>query len=197
MIDRPLSRRGLGAALCAGAALALAGCATVQAPYHPATPGVHGSEGYSEVRLSQDRYRVTFSGDAFTSRDRVEGYLLFRSAELTLQQGYDWFRVVDRETEREIVREPAYDPWYGSSYSYWRPSWRYYGRPYGWRDWSPWVGDPFWTSRLDMRTVEHWEATAEIVMSRGSRPSGDGRAFDAREVIDRLGPTIQRPGYGA
>lgn len=98
-----------------------------------------------------------------------------------------------RDTER-----PATDfGGYGSAYPYWRPSWRYYGRPYGWRTWDPWVGDPFWASRLDMRTVEHWEATAEIVMSRGPRPSGDGRVFEAREVIDRLGPTIRRPDYGA
>ena len=43
----------------------------------------------------------------------------------------------------------------------------------------------------------NWEATAEIVMSRGPRPAGDGRVFDARQVIERLGPTIRRPGYGA
>ena len=143
-----------------------------------------------------DRYRVTFSGDAFTSRDTVEGYLLYRSAELTLQNGYDWFRVTDRETEREVVRESGYDPWYGPDYPYWRPSWRYYSRPYGWRRWDPWIGDPFWSLRLDMRTVEHWEASAEIVMTRGPRPPGDGRIFSAREVIDRLGPTIRRPEYG-
>ena len=190
-----LSRRGLGAALCAVAALALAGCATDYAPYHPAR--VHGSEGYSEVRLAPDRYRVTFSGDAFTSRDTVEGYLLFRSAELTVQQGYEWFRVVDRETQREVVRDWTYDPWYGPDYPYWRPSWRYYSRPYGWRTWDPWIGDPFWSQRLDMRTVEHWEASAEIVMSSGARPAADGRVFNAREIIDRLGPTIRRPGYGA
>ena len=192
-----LSRRSLGAAICAGAALVLAGCATTNAPYHPARPGVHGSEGYSETRLTPDRYRVTFAGDAFTSRDTVEGYLLFRSAELTLQQGYDWFRVAERASEREIVREPAYSPWYGPDYPYWRPSWRYYGRPYGWRDWDPRIGDPFWASRLDMRTVEHWEVTAEIVMSRGAPPSDDSRAFDARAVIDRLGPTVRRPDYGS
>ena len=193
MTGGSLSQRGLGAVLCAGAALALSGCATY-GPYHPAR--VHGSEGYSEVRLASDRYRVTFSGDAFTSRDTVEGYLLYRSAELTLQNGYDWFRVTDRETEREVVRESGYDPWYGPDYPYWRPSWRYYSRPYGWRRWDPWIGDPFWSLRLDMRTVEHWEASAEIVMTRGPRPPGDGRIFSAREVIDRLGPTIRRPEYG-
>lgn len=184
--------RQVAAVLCAAVALALSGCATTHGPYHPAS--VHGSEGYSEVRVAPDRYRVTFSGDAFTSRDTVEGYLLFRSAELTVQQGYEWFRVVDRETERQVERDPAYDPWYGHDYSYWRPYWRYYGRPYGWREWNPWIGDPFWSLRMDMATVEHWEATIEIVMSSGARPSGDGRVFNAREVIERLGPTIRRPG---
>lgn len=192
-------RRILGAAICASAALALSSCASVGGPYHPAGSGVHGSEGYSEARLAPDRFRVTFAGDAFTSRDKVEGYLLYRSAELTVQQGYDWFRVVDRETEREVRREvtpdPFYSPWYGPDFPYWSPYWRYYGRGTGWQAWYPWSPDPFWASRTDMHTVEHYEATAEIVMGRGAPPSDERRVFDARQVLARLGPTIQRPDH--
>lgn len=180
----------------AALALALGGCAT-STPYQPASASNRVSGGYSEVRLAPDRYRVTFSGNTLTSRDKVEGYLLYRAAELTPQQGYDWFLIRDRETEHQVERriapDPLYDPWYGSSYLYWQPYWRYYGRPYGWRTWYPYWGDPFWASRVDTRTVERFEATAEIEMHRGLTPSVNDRAFDARDILRTLGPKVERP----
>lgn len=179
-----------------GVTLLLAGCAT-STPYQPVSASSRSSGGYSEARLARDRYRVTFAGNTLTSRDKVEGYLLYRAAELTVQQGYDWFLILQRETEHEVERriepDPLYDPWYGSAYRYWQPDWRYYDRPYGWRSWYPYGGDPFWASRVDTRTVESFEATAEIEMHRGLVPSINGRAFDAREILRTLGPRVERP----
>jgi hypothetical protein len=127
----------------------------------------------------------------------VEGYLLYRTAELTVEQGYDWFAIVERETEhnvdRQIRPDPFYHPWYGSAYSYWQPYWRYYGPSYGWRTWYPYWGDPFWASRVDVRKVERFEATAEIVMHHGPKPDGNGKTFDAHSVLKTLGPKIERP----
>jgi len=183
---------GLGIA----ASLSLAACAT-PTPYQPVSSASRAQGGYSEVRVAADRWRVTFAGNTLTSRDRVEGYLLYRAAELTKEQGYDWFQIVDRETEHRVERrvEPDtfYHPWYGSAYIYWQPYWRYYGRSYGWRTWYPYWGDPFWANRVDERTIERFEATAEIVMHRGIKPDGNGKTFDARDVLDNLGPKIERP----
>jgi hypothetical protein len=149
------------------------------------------------MRIEANRWRVTFKGNSLTSRETVEGYLLYRAAELTLQQGYDWFRIIDKEVNRNtrtyLEPDPLYRPWYGPSYMYWRPSWRYWGHGFGWRTWDPFWGDPFWADRIDVRTVEQFEATAEIVMGRGAKPADDPRAFDARAVIENLGPRIQRP----
>ena len=179
--------------LAGAAALALTGCAASVTPYQPAGAG-RTSGGYSDIRLSEDRYRVTFAGNQFTSRDTVEGYLLYRAAELTLEQGHDWFRILDEELEHEVrervVPDPFYDPWYG--YGYWRPYWRYYGRGVGWRSWYPGYGDPFWASHVDVQTVERFEASAEIALGRGPMPTDGGKLFDAREVVARLGPTIRR-----
>lgn len=182
------------------ASLALAGlvsaCATAT-PYQPNIPGQSISGGFSEHRLESDRFKVTFAGNSLTSRDTVEAYLLFRAAELTVQQGYDWFSVVERETERDrrtyVDRDPFYRPWYGPSYGYWRPHWRYYGGGFGWRTWDPYWGDPFWADRMDVRTVEKFEATAEIVMRKGAKPADDARAFDARAVMENIGPRVMRP----
>jgi hypothetical protein len=185
------------AAIVASLALAglLSACATAT-PYQPNLPGQAVSGGYSEQRVEANRFRVNFSGNSLTSRETVEGYLLFRAAELTVQEGYDWFAVVDRNTETDrrtyVERDPLYSPWYGPSYGYWRPYWRYYGG-FGWRTWDPWWGDPFWADRMDVRTVTKFEASAEIVMNRGAKPADDPRAFDARAVIANLGPRVTRP----
>lgn len=181
----------VAAALSAG----LAACAT-PTPYQPNIRGASSAGGYSEVRVEPNRYRVNFTGNSLTSRETVEGYLLFRAAELTVESGYDWFTVVDRDTDKTsrtyVEPDPFYRPWYGS-YGFWRPSWRYYGGAYGWRGWDPFWGDPFWADRVDVRTVERYEASAEIVMQKGAKPADDVKAFDARAVIENLKPRVQYP----
>jgi hypothetical protein len=52
------------------------------------------------TRIETNRFRVSFAGNSMTSRETVERYLLFRAAEITLQQGYDGFEMADRSTER-------------------------------------------------------------------------------------------------
>lgn len=192
-----MNNRSAAVAVAVALAAGLAGCTTAT-PYQPNIRGQAVSGGYSEMRIENDRWKVNFEGNSLTSRETVEGYLLYRAAELTLAQGFDWFETVDRETNRDrrtyIEPDPFYHPWYGPSYMHWRPYWRYYGAPYGgWRTWDPFWGDPFWADRVDVRTVEKFDATAEIIMRRGPKPASDPRAFDARAVIDNLGPRIQRP----
>ena len=93
-----MSRTAIAAAAIV-LSLGLAACETAT-PYQPNIPGQATSGGYSESRLEPDRWRVNFVGNTMTSRETVEGYLLYRAAELTLQNGDDWFAMVDRNTER-------------------------------------------------------------------------------------------------
>lgn len=190
--------RRLLIAAASSAALLVAGCATTgSTPYQPVSASNAAAGGFSDRRIADGDYQVTFAGNHLTSRETVESYLLYRAAELTLEQGYDWFTIVDRETEhrvdRQMVPGPAYDPWFASDYAYWRPYWRYYSPTIGWRSWYPYYGDPFWTSRLQQRTIERFEATAEIRMGHGAMPAENLRAFDARDVIARIGPTVKKP----
>lgn len=191
-----MAKRSAALALTVALAAALAGCAT-PTPYQPNIPGQAASGGYSEIRVEPNRWRVSFAGNSLTSRETVEGYLLFRAAELTTQQGFDWFSIVDRNTQRSaytyLEPDPLYHPWYGPGYAYWRPSWRYWGGGPGWHTWDPWWGDPFWADRIDVRTVEKFEATAEVYMGHGAKPANDPRAFDSRQVIANLQPRIQYP----
>ena len=171
--------------LATAAALALSACATAT-PYGPA--GVNSRYGYAEQRVDADRYRVSFAGNSVTSREQVEMALLLRAAEVTADAGYDWFATVNRATDRDVRLQGIPDPFYRDRYSpFWGPSWRYYRRG----AWSPWR-DPF-GPEFDVREIDRYEASSEIVMGRGPKPAGDPNAFDAREVMSNLGPRVTRP----
>src|SRR5678815_4545876 len=125
--------RSAAIAAVLAAAVGLSACATAT-PYQPNVPGAAVSGGYSDYRLDMNRFRVTFAGNTLTSRETVERYLLYRAAELTLAQGYDWFALADRHTDRESRTYYNRDPF---GYDMWRPTWQYLGRG-RWVLWDPW-----------------------------------------------------------
>jgi hypothetical protein len=168
-------REALAAA--AVATLALAGCETAPTPYQPASTS---ALGYSETRIENDRYRISFKGNSSTARDVVEIYMLYRAAELTLQNGYDTFTVAHRETDKD-VRIRSYGGYYGA----------YWGYPYYWRGgwWDPYWGA--WGGGPSYSTSTSYEGNIEILMGRG--PKGDDPStFDAREVTQNLSGAVQR-----
>jgi hypothetical protein len=71
--------------------ISLAGCVT--AYRHENLTG-----GYTNFRLAETAYRVRFKGNNYTSRDKVEQFLLYRCAQLTTQLGYEHFVVVAQDT---------------------------------------------------------------------------------------------------
>lgn len=77
---------------------------TSKPDYRPANKG---SIGYSEQKITNDRFRVQFKSVSNSVADAAD-YALLRSAELTQEQGFDWFVVTSKETfvESEKV-EPA------------------------------------------------------------------------------------------
>jgi hypothetical protein len=183
----------------AGLAIALAlGACTTATPYQPATNSGSARGGYTDQQIDSNRFRVTFAGNSLTSRETVERYLLYRAAELTVQNGFDNFILVTRDTDTktQTYSSPSFSggAWGGGYYGGWHPYWRWYRPSFGWRSWDPFYDDPFWDrGDFDVRTVQQFEATAEIVVGKGPRPDGNVRAFDAHEVLNRLGPTIQAP----
>src|SRR5665213_1936311 len=138
-----------------GLGLGLTACETAT-PYQPLQHGTSISGGFTDQRLDADHFRVSFQGNTLTSRARVESYLLYRAAELTVSQGFDWFETIDRHTDRDRHTYLDPDPFYGPGYAfgYFRPSWRYYGGGFGWRSWGPFWGDPFWGDTAEVQTVQ-------------------------------------------
>ena len=160
------------------AALMLVACAS-ETPYGPRQEG--SGYGFSEQPIESNRYRITFRGNSLTSRETVENYLLYRAAELTLQKGYDYFVVVEDDTERTTTyRATGYrDPFF--YYGRGRP-FPYYG--YGYR-FGPGFND------VDIRESRRYTAIAYILMYKGQKPN-DRAAYDAQSVQDNLRGFIQR-----
>lgn len=155
----------------------LTACATGPI-YHPASKP--GGEGFTEQQIQDNRFRVTFNGNASTARETVEDYLLYRAAELTVAKGYDYFIIAEKDTEAKktvrTVRRPAYYGRYahflGESYY----SFPYYA--YGF-DWT-------YPYEEDIQEYNRYSASAYIDMHRGVRPINNPRAFNAQSVLKNL-----------
>lgn len=76
-------------------ALLISACATSYK-----TDGFTG--GYSETRLDENVFTVSFKGNARTSKERAADFTLMRSAELTLENGYNYFVIIDRQSYTKI-----------------------------------------------------------------------------------------------
>ena len=84
------------------ATLLLASCAT---PYQP--KGFAG--GFSETQLSENVFRVTFTANGYSSRERAEDFALLRSADLALDHGFTHFAIVDgrQDTDYGVYTTPT------------------------------------------------------------------------------------------
>ncbi len=76
----------------------LVGCAT---PYE--RNSFNG--GFSDTQISANMFKVYFEGNSNTSAERASDFLLLRSAELTLREGYKYFTVQDK---KEIVEKDSF-----------------------------------------------------------------------------------------
>lgn len=183
--------------IAAIAGLAILGACATATPYQAA---IDGQKGFANQQIESDRWQVSFSGNSLTDRKTVETYLLYRAAELTAQQGFDHFRVVQRDTEADTSYIPTgfgADPFYSHfacNYRFYSPRGRIsrlrHPASFGYRSRFGYH-DPFWGG-YDFREVVRYEATAEIMMGSGQKPN-DPAFFSAGEVLQNLSPTIVRP----
>ncbi|SEP77832.1 hypothetical protein SAMN04488038_101458 [Solimonas aquatica] len=143
----------------------LAACATAT-PYQPENQGY----GYFEQRIEKNRFRVTFNGNSSTPKQTVENYLLYRAAELTVANGYDYFVLVSDGTEANTRYIENYDGFGGY---WWRPR--------------------FATGVSSVTPITQYEAQANVLMFSGAKADDNVKAFDAKQVMSNLQPLIQRP----
>jgi hypothetical protein len=170
MASDPLSRRRGGRLVIAGV-LALAACASEPTPYQPATDDY----GYSSQQIESNRYRVTFAGNGSTPLGTVKNYMLYRAAEVTLESGHDYFVVVDQNTQSTTTYRGT-----GSS-----P----FGFGTGFRGGG---GFGVGVSTFSAYPDDSYTSWADIIVGDGPKPVGDLNAYDARDVLARLDPSITR-----
>ena len=206
--------------LVAASALMLVACATAT-PYQAASkPGAY--DGFSQQLIENDRARVSFGGNSLTDKETVENYLLYRSAELAVENGYETFTLQERDVEekRNLRVSPGANSGFGFGpgfrsdpffrYSFFRPS-------FGWsRDYrfsrfagfnrgigfgrrgfgrSGFRGGGFndpFFNNYNAREITKYRATAEVKFGNNTF-SEDPRTFNAREVLDNLSSTITLP----
>src|ERR1700683_1245865 len=75
----------------------VAACAT-PTPYEPAKS--ENGEGYTTQRIESNRFRIWFRGNSIPSRQTVDTYMLYRAAEVTLENGSDYFVIVNKDVDK-------------------------------------------------------------------------------------------------
>lgn len=63
------------------------------------------SGGFSETQLSPNAFNISFRGNGFTSREKASDFALLRSAELALNNGYQYFIIT---TSDKYVNNSTY-----------------------------------------------------------------------------------------
>jgi hypothetical protein len=111
-------------------------------------------DGYVSTRVNADTFSVIFQGNKYTPRDTAETYALYRSAELSLESGFDYFVVIGGNS-RAV---------YGASVASFTSTVGGEG------------GDPL--------------VVMLIKAFKGEKPRG--AAYNAREVLQELAPSIKR-----
>ncbi len=174
--------RNSAAALCLAV---VAACAT-PTPYKEAS--TLNDDGYTTQQIESNRFRISFRGNSLTTRQTVDTYMLYRAAEVTLQNGGDYFIIVNKDVDKNTGYEN-----YGDDLAWgWGGGW-------GWRHGYGGYGGPFRGGFDYSRPINSYDAIADIVTYRGPKPATNPYAYDAREVLNAIGPTVIRiaPAPGA
>lgn len=152
------------------AALTLGACETPQPTVYQPVAGPQ-AVGFSEMRIEPGRYRVTFRAGPGAPPVQAQDYALRRAADLTVADGYDWFRVYGRDMGWRGGDGPRIGLGIGGAS---------FGR-------SSAVGGSVGTG-FNLGGGPAPVATLEVVMGKGARPPGPD-VYDARGVQQ----TMSRP----
>ncbi len=164
--------------LLLGAFMAVAIAACTSVPIYEAAQD-HSDFGYSDQKIEENRYRVAYNGDASTPRSTVENFLLYRMSEITLDNGFDYFKVLDTDTECHTEYRATSDETCPQASRY-GPMFPYCGLGY--------VCNPSQT----IKETKRYEAVAHVTLHKGEKPEDDAYAFSAREVQQNLRDEIAR-----
>lgn len=153
--------------------------------------GYHGSGtlggipfgGYSDTRYTANTAEVSFDGNIFTSQATAQNYLLYRCAEVTRNNGYDYFIITSTSTSPMNVNVATRTSYNG--YVTEPPKlYTAYNKTESYR--SSYISGTGCTYPGDYCKEQH-KVVAIIKMFRGNVPPDAARAYNANDVIAHNG----------
>ena len=150
----------------------LAACAT---PYQ--AQGFLG--GYTDTRLDENTVQVKFTGNGGTDKETVENYSLYRSAEVTLEDGFDYFVVTSGKTHKNVDTITT-----GGEYHEFTKEEKKHGKKV--KEKSGYYQPPETTDIVSFRSG------MIIKMYHGKKPANLPNAYDAHQIIQYMTPSIKR-----
>lgn len=154
--------------------LACIGCAT---PYQQAS----FMGGYKDAQIDSNTASVSFRGNAFTSKQAVQLDLLYRCAQVTLQDGFDYFRIINNDTE---AKHSTYLTAGHYSEATSASAMGMGNMAFG----SATTTGTYYPGQVHTHTK--YGSDAVIKMFKGQKPQDDPNAYDAHDVVAHLGPSL-------
>lgn len=160
------------------ALLFISGCAG-STSFHPRLEGT----GYSDYKVAEDHYQVSYTANSLTNRNKVAQYLIYRAAQIALESNREYFVVLGHDDQD--IGLPDYAR---SSQTY---------RHHNFEHHHLWFGDEgvsteeFATPTL--KPLARYTASIDIILYSEGDPPVEGKVYKAREVIDVLGNTVVHP----
>lgn len=154
-------------------------------PAPAATPEVLAAGPFAAKSTGKGKYRISTSGQAFTSREAIEKYLAYRAALLTVQNKSTWFKVVESRRRGDLP-PPEGHPVIRYSFRLpnFLPVWTYKTAGGETRTWRPYTSEPFPTEALKAATS--YEVAADVELHEGLVSGADPLAFSAFALSDYL-----------
>jgi hypothetical protein len=140
--------------------------------------------GYTEKKITDSAYVVTFGGNGFASKDRINYFWIYRCAELTLEKGYSLFSLRANESTGRLdppagsIRPAVYYAEAGAAYIKTHAS----------------GGAPIVTVVPGGGGPPKWTYTGTVLMYQKPLPEELVWAVDAQAVVAALKPYVASNG---
>lgn len=133
--------------------------------------------GYSDSHIDENTFSVNVETNGFTSKQTTFLYALYRAAELTVENGFDYFIVINsnQSTNSMAMISPGYSTSNTTINSYG-------SRAYGTTTTT--------SSPSIISNVEFPVMTLTIKSFKGAKPGDSSSAYDARSVMKHLASKI-------
>jgi hypothetical protein len=162
--------------LAVSAAIGLGACAS--GPGYRAAPNATAA-GYSEQLIDSSHWRVRYTGTTRMTSAQVQDYALMRAAQLTLENGGQWFQVVSSDSDADLRTRTSIETDFGPEYAV--------RRSCGLLGCTTEAVPVMWRAQVERsETRKVYEHVLEIMIGHGEKVAGSPRTYDASQTFHNL-----------